>query len=277
MEITFAELKLRARRSLVGNLGTLAGIQIALFAGSMMFLPVFWLFALPVIFGTALLGNIVPAAGVFFLVGMVLLFYLALLSLMGILGAGYMRIMLDIAQAKPAELQGLLYPFRHGFLRFAGFTMLMFLIGAATSAPVFLLDLYVSVRPGFAGVRIAAGLIQYVLVVWIMTSFSQTPCILLENPEKGIFEAMRESYEMMRGHRLRFFFLQLSFIGWYLLIYLSVGIGSVWVIPYVGCTGAHFYLDLRERRRMEQFWGAAPNPDKTDTEEMETGEWNSQS
>lgn len=277
MEITFAELKLRSRRSLVGNLGTLAGIQIAFTAGSLIFLPVFYLFIIPAVLGSALLGNIVPAAGVFFLVVMLVVFYLALLSLLGIFGAGYMRIMLDIAQAKPAEFQELFYPFRHGFLRFAGFTMLMFLIGAAISVPVFLLDLYVSMMSGFSGVRIAAGLIQYVLVVWIMTSFSQTPCILLENPEKGVFEAIRESHEMMRGHRVRFFLLQLSFIGWYLLIYLSAGIGSVWVIPYVGCTGAHFYLDLRERRRMERFWTADPDLEKTDTEETGTGEWNGQS
>lgn len=51
---------------------------------------------------------------------------------------------------------------------------------------------------------------------------------------------------MMRGHKLELFLLHLSFIGWFLLCILTLGIGFLWLTPYVHSTQAAFYEDVKE-------------------------------
>jgi uncharacterized membrane protein len=77
--------------------------------------------------------------------------------------------------------------------------------------------------------------------------YSQAFYILRDNPEISPLEAIRRSKTMMIGHKWRLFVLYLSFIGWWLLGILTLGIGYLWLYPYVMTTMAHFYLDLRSR------------------------------
>lgn len=257
MNITFAELKLRARRSLYGNLGTLAGIQVLMGVCGVAVLPVIYLILIPMIFIVAMFGTVFPVAAIVTFLLLFLVIYFVLLMASSLLQVGFSRIMLDIAKARPAEFGRLLFPFKNHFLRFAGITAALFGIGGITAVPLILFDLMASRgNDMYVGMRIALTLLQYVVMVWLVASFSQTYFLLLEDPEKKVFQCMSESYEMMKGRRLRFLLLQISFLGWYLLGYLSFGIGFIWIIPYVTCTGAHFHLDLAERRRLEQEGGA---------------------
>jgi uncharacterized membrane protein len=50
----------------------------------------------------------------------------------------------------------------------------------------------------------------------------------------------------MKGHKCDFFIFQLSFIGWYLLVGLTFGIMSIYVIPYVQIATANFYQALKD-------------------------------
>lgn len=72
-----------------------------------------------------------------------------------------------------------------------------------------------------------------------------TPYILEEHPEISAWDASTRSREMMRGHKTDLFMLMLSFIGWYLLSILTLGIGLFWLIPYFDTTMAAFYEDLK--------------------------------
>ena len=49
----------------------------------------------------------------------------------------------------------------------------------------------------------------------------------------------------MYGHRMRLFILGLSFIGWFFLCIITLGIASLWVVPYYGTARAKFYLDVK--------------------------------
>jgi len=57
--------------------------------------------------------------------------------------------------------------------------------------------------------------------------------ILLDDPDKGPLQCIRESKAIMRGHKKELFLLDLSFIGWVLLITLSAGILGIWILPYI--------------------------------------------
>lgn len=51
---------------------------------------------------------------------------------------------------------------------------------------------------------------------------------------------------MMNGHKMSLFLLDLSFIGWYLLCILTLGLGLFLVYPYHLTARAHFYEELRQ-------------------------------
>lgn len=64
-------------------------------------------------------------------------------------------------------------------------------------------------------------------------SYAMTDYILAENPELSAKEAIARSKAMMEGNRWRLFCLEISFIGGAILSLLTLGIGSLWLIPYM--------------------------------------------
>ena len=85
-------------------------------------------------------------------------------------------------------------------------------------------------------------------------SYSQTNYILKDYPELKNNAAIELSMAMMKGHKFDYFCLILSFIGWILLGILTLGIGLLWVSPYIATASAHFYEHVKEdyeRRLLE--------------------------
>lgn len=76
-------------------------------------------------------------------------------------------------------------------------------------------------------------------------SYALTPYILVDDPNISVREAIRKSQKMMDGQKFNLFYLQLSFIGWFLLSLLTAGIGLFWLIPYYATSKAAFYCNLR--------------------------------
>jgi uncharacterized membrane protein len=76
-------------------------------------------------------------------------------------------------------------------------------------------------------------------------AYSLTPFIVKDNPQLLPNEAINLSIKMMKGHKFDLFYLYLSFIGWILLAMLTLGIGLLWVIPYMQTAMAAFYLDVK--------------------------------
>ena len=76
-------------------------------------------------------------------------------------------------------------------------------------------------------------------------AYSMTPYILKDNPELSANQAINLSVKMMKGHKFDFFYLCLSFIGWGLLSILTLGIGFLWLMPYMYTSMAAFYQDVK--------------------------------
>ena len=76
-------------------------------------------------------------------------------------------------------------------------------------------------------------------------SYAMTPYILRDRPDLEYNGAIELSMAMMRGHKADLFWLYLSFIGWFLLCILTLGIGSFWLGPYVQSTVANFYEEVK--------------------------------
>ena len=77
-------------------------------------------------------------------------------------------------------------------------------------------------------------------------SYSQTFFVLKDNPELKYNAAIERSMAMMEGHKMEYFCLTFSFIGWILLSILTLGIGLLWVSPYMATAMVHFYEYVKE-------------------------------
>ncbi|MGY3766497.1 DUF975 family protein [Vagococcus vulneris] len=53
-----------------------------------------------------------------------------------------------------------------------------------------------------------------------------------------------ESRHLMNGHKKRLFWLDITFLGWYILSLVTFGLAEFFVTPYVTATKAAFYNDL---------------------------------
>ncbi|MBP3966016.1 DUF975 family protein [Paenibacillus lignilyticus] len=74
--------------------------------------------------------------------------------------------------------------------------------------------------------------------------YSQSYFILRDNPGIAPLEAIDRSKALMAGNKWRLFTLYLSFIGWALLCIPTLGIGYLWLGPYVSTAAGHFYEDI---------------------------------
>jgi uncharacterized membrane protein len=75
-------------------------------------------------------------------------------------------------------------------------------------------------------------------------SYSMAYYISLDMPHMSADDCITESRRLMDGHKAELFLLDLSFFGWYLLSFLTFGIGLLFVTPYHEMAKAVFYEEL---------------------------------
>lgn len=80
-------------------------------------------------------------------------------------------------------------------------------------------------------------------------ALSMTNLVRAEDPSLGPKEAIDRSRWLMDGNKFDFFKLQLSFIPWFLLSIVTLGIGAVYVVPYYNISVAAFYENLLMQER----------------------------
>lgn len=83
-------------------------------------------------------------------------------------------------------------------------------------------------------------------------SYAMAFYVLAENPEMTAREALNESKEIMNGHKMDLFILELSFILWILLVVVTFGIAAIYVVPYMDLTVANFYQSIKRKPQVEE-------------------------
>ncbi len=77
-------------------------------------------------------------------------------------------------------------------------------------------------------------------------SYKMVTYIIAENPKISAKDAIKISREMMNGNKFQAFKLDLSFIGWNILQYITFGIAGIFVSPYYTTTITQLYFLLRK-------------------------------
>ncbi len=97
-------------------------------------------------------------------------------------------------------------------------------------------------------VIVALGLLLFILPgVLAAYSYRMAFMLLADNPDWSPVRALRESRQLMHGHRWRLFCLDASFFGWFLLVGATFGLAGIFVMPYFATANAAFYEDLLDR------------------------------
>ena len=122
-----------------------------------------------------------------------------------------------------------------------------------------------SFKDAFSGFKVKYGrnigtllLVGIKTVLWtclfiipgVIKSFEYAiiPYILADDAEISSKDAFKKAKQMMKGNKWRLFKLDFSFIGWALLCFLTLGIGTFFLIPYVNAAAAEFYVELKNKQ-----------------------------
>ena len=75
-------------------------------------------------------------------------------------------------------------------------------------------------------------------------SYAMTPFILADHPELTASQAIDRSKELMDGHKMDLFILDLTFFGWLFLAAMTANLGMIALNPYINASRAAFYRQL---------------------------------
>ncbi|MBO4901953.1 MAG: DUF975 family protein [Lachnospiraceae bacterium] len=164
-----------------------------------------------------IIGIVVAAVGV-----IMLIMYLVDVFLFNPLEVGCNRFFL-VNQDAEADVSELAYGYKNGYFR--------------TVIAIFLRDLLKAI--GFALCVIPGLILHY--------SYRMVPFVLSEDPSVSCIDALKRSRMMMKGQKWKAFVFDLSFIGWYLLTFITCGIVSFFYVhPYKMNADAALYKAVRK-------------------------------
>lgn len=81
-------------------------------------------------------------------------------------------------------------------------------------------------------------------------SYCFAPYISMDNDELTAEECINESMKLTNGYKMKLFLLDLSFIGWYLLCIVTLGIAILWVVPYHEAARIALYEDIKAQQQV---------------------------
>ena len=124
----------------------------------------------------------------------------------------------------------------------------------------------------FAGKIILLSIVQYIFIFLWSLLFIVPGTIaayryrfalynLCENPDMGVMEALNMSKAQTLGFKGQLFVLDLSFIGWNILVSLTLGILDIWVAPYRAQANIAFFQEIKKIKGVGFF---PPRPEDDD-------------
>lgn len=131
----------------------------------------------------------------------------------------------------------------------------IFLKQARDHQPVQLSDMFRGFQDDFGGTFLIGFLSSLFTALWSLLflipgivkgyAYSLAYYVKLDHPDYNWRACINESRRLMNGHKWEAFVLDLSFLGWLFVGALCLGIGTLWVSPYIAATKAQFYEYVR--------------------------------
>lgn len=178
-----------------------------------------------------------------------IIYYIAslLINLLAIiLICGEYKMQLSLARTGQINLKDFLAPLRNQPDRYIISNFILFGLELLALLPAIGggVIIYLNEPSGIWAIALVLILIGFVLTYLVTLNFKFLFYVLLDHEELSVIEAFRYTHKIMHSHRRRLFYMELSFVGMYLLGLLSMGIGLFWVEPYMGQTTVLLYLNI---------------------------------
>lgn len=227
--LSSAELKDEAKEKLTGHYGLLIGSS--LLVGIITF------------FASILLSIIIPANTLpAFFLSEAVSFILSVF--IGVFSVGTTLIYMKLSFSGQASLSDLFYGFSH-IQTSLGISLVMTALSMILSLSYLVpFTLYQFTRnETYVYAAFVCLALALVIFVPLSLALSQSYYLMLDYPDKSATEILQLSLRITKGHRVRLFYIQVTFIPLLLLGGLSI-IGLFWVYPYMNMTMTRFYFDI---------------------------------
>lgn len=241
MKHTSSQLKAISRSALDGNWGLPIAANLLLFAISF-----------PIMFSITFFTNTTTTTGTItseFLTYTVSLF-------ISLFSAGITKMTLNISRKQAYSMKDMLYVFHHNADRFLIVGLVITVISFITGLPVMVMSMNSNIPVSFI---VFFSLFDLIISVIIDLFLGLSIYLLLDNPEMGAIDSMKESIRLMKGNKGRSLYITLSFLPLAFASVFTCYIGFIWLIPYMDMTTANFYRDII---------GELNTPDNTPTNEI---------
>lgn len=123
----------------------------------------------------------------------------------------------------------------------------LIIIGVSTGYLIFGMSNEVATATSFLGLMMLGIILLIISVIYGAAKgllYSLTNYILYDNPDMDSKAIVAESERLMKGNRLKYIWLEITFIGWMILALFTLGIGLLWLIPYIATAVICFYEAL---------------------------------
>lgn len=162
----------------------------------------------------------------------------------GVLNVGLMLIFMKLSFGTTPYLSDLFYGFSH-VQTALGISLVISLVSLPLSMSYTIpMVVYSQTQNDFC-LYLMFLCVAAALVVYMPLSLALSQCyfLMLDYPDKTAGEIIRLSCHITKGHRLRLFYIQVTFLPLLLLGYLSL-VGVLWVNAYIYMTMTQFYFDI---------------------------------
>ena len=141
--------------------------------------------------------------------------------LTGILGAGYLKYILNFVRTGKFETNTIINIIKEKWLN-------------------------ILIAEILTSIIITVGFVFFVIPGIILSlAYTMVTYLVIETDVDGN-DALKESREMMKGHKFEYFIFILSFIGWMILVPFTLGLLLIWLVPYMIVAEAIYFDKLKK-------------------------------
>lgn len=244
MKRSLPQIRTDSRDALAGNYSVCFLALFFMFMANMALNQILYLFPVPSVHGAlAVLTDVVysiPGSLV-----------------MTMIQTGFLFLCLNVARYGRPAFNDVFLAFRYDVSKAVGLCLIIGLIDLVCSLPFnyaltdlllagtrFLHGLTAAQALRSVGFLILGGIATMAMRVFFVYPVSQALWLYIDHQEYSGVECLTKSIQLMRGQIVRYLKLELSFAGYLALSILSLGVGLIWVIPYINVAKANFYMDL---------------------------------
>lgn len=199
-----------------------------------------------------IISMVIPATTAGFFLNLVVT--LAVSAILGVFNAGTALFFLNAACGQPYSLNNLLYGFREQTNKCLAISSVLALVSFVCLTPyqIFTTFYLHTLSLNWMMAALLSMAVGMVIYVPISLALSQSFYLILDYPSLTAMETLKMSIRVMKGHKGRLFYIQVSFLPLMLLCVFTCCIGFLWVIPYMQMTSTFFFLDLMNPAKYDE-------------------------